>query len=72
VLEKRAWIRSAEKKRMVEKETMKLMKGMEVNKCRLCILTNQHQSTIGAFSFTLKILSSQKRGGFKGVPFDSS
>jgi hypothetical protein len=56
VLEKRAWIRSAEKKRMAEKETMKLMKGMEVNKCRLCFLTNQHQSTIGAFSTTLNKL----------------
>jgi hypothetical protein len=35
------------------------MKGMEVNKCRLCILTNQHQSTIGAFSITLNKLRKQ-------------
>jgi len=44
---------------MAEKETMKLMKGMEVNKCRLCILTNQHPSTIGAFYITLNKLGKQ-------------
>ncbi len=40
--------------------------------CASIALTNRPQVTASMFSALLKILSSQKRGGYRGVPFDLS